>query len=345
MQDHIQAKLISIAKIATVTVATIAIIAGFILYRTSSNYSEQRIVAITQIVQHPSLDQIRQGILDELDQQGLNKSKKIKIVYENAHGNIATAVQIAQKFAGMNPEVIVGITTPSAQAIHSAIRGKDIPLVFSAVTDPISANLIKDLDRTAENVTGTIDLPPIKQQLALLKRLVPGLSKIGVIYNPGEVNSVKQIEKLETIARKEGIEIVKAPGVKSSEIFGAASRLVGVVGAFYLPNDNTVVAALDSIVRVANEHNIPILASDDQSTKHGVLVSLANNQYQVGRDTGKLVARILHGETADNIPAFVSNNPSIMFNEDAAKKLKIDVHSINLEDLSAAEAVPKKTIS
>jgi putative ABC transport system substrate-binding protein len=341
MQDQFHTKLVSIAKIATISVAALALISAFILYQTSTS-SEQRIVAITQIAQHPSLDQIRQGIMDELKDQGFTKSRKVKIVYENAHGNIATAVQIAQKFASMEPEVIVGITTPSAQAIHSAIRGKDIPLVFSAVTDPIGANLVKDLDRKKENITGTVDLPPIKQQLNLLKRLVPHLQKIGVIYNPGEINSIKQIEKLEAFARKEGIEVLRSPAVKSSEIFGAASKLVGNADVYYLPNDNTVVAALESIVRVANENHIPTLASDDQSVSHGILVSLANNQYQVGRDTGKLVARILHGEHASAIPVFVSNSPAVSVNELTAKKLKIDVSGLKIEDLSPPDTNQQK---
>ncbi len=340
MQDLFQTKLISIAKIATISVATVAFIVAFVLYQTSSA-SEQRIVAITQIAQHPSLDQIRQGIIDELKDQGLTKEKKIKIVYENAHGNIATAVQIAQKYANMEPEVIVGITTPSAQALHSAIRGKDIPLVFSAVTDPMGANLVKDMYQTSENVTGTVDLPPIKQQLSLLKKLVPGLKKIGVIYNPGEINSVKQIDKLENLARKEGIEIVKSPATKSSEVYGATAKLVGNVGAIYLPNDNTVVAALDGIVRAADENHIPTLASDDQSTKNGILVSLANNQYQVGRDTGKIVARILQGEAASKIPVHISEKPELSFNELKAKTLNLDLSAIKLEDLSSQDTKPK----
>jgi len=327
MQDQFYTKLISIAKIATIVVSTVAVILAFILYQTSES-SEQRIVAITQIAQHPSLDQIRQGIMDELAEQGLTKAKKIKIIYENAQGNITTAVQIAQKFAGLDPEVIVGITTPSAQTIHAALRGKDIPLVFSAVTDPIGANLIKDLDHPNDDITGTIDLPPIKQQLALLKSISPNLKKIGVIYNPGEINSLKQIEKLDTMARKEGIEIIKAPAFKSNEVYGAASKLVGNVDAIYLPNDNTVAAALDSVVRVANEYKIPTLASDDQSVKHGILASLANNQYQVGRETGKLVARILHGESAKKMPVVVSNTPAVAFNELTAKRLKIDINRI-----------------
>lgn len=334
MHDSFHNKLAKTLKTITTTVAVIAIITAFIFYQTSSAANEQRIIAITQIAQHPSLDKIRLGIMDELDELGFNKSKNIKIVYENAHGSIATAAQIAQKFVGMHPEVIVGITTPSAQAIHSAVRGKNIPLIFSAVTDPVGANLVKDLDLTVENITGTIDLPPIKQQLALIKKLVPGLKKIGVIYNPGEINSIKQIEKLEMLARKEGVEIIKAPAAKSSEIYGAANKLAGAVEAFYLPNDNTVISALESIVRVANEHNIPTIASDDQSIKSGVLVSLANNQYEVGRDTGKLIARILNGESASKIPVFISSNPHISFNLQTAKKLKIDVSGIKLEDLA-----------
>lgn len=340
MQDQFYTKLISIAKIGSIVVSVLAIIIAFVLYQTSES-SEQRIIAITQIAQHPSLDQIRQGITDELTEQGLLKNRKIKIIYENAQGNISTAVQIAQKFASLEPEVIVGITTPSAQTVHAALRGKDIPLVFSAVTDPIGANLVKDLDHAGEDITGTIDLPPTRLQLALLKKMVPNVKKIGVIYNPGEINSLKQIDKLDTLAKKDGIEIVKAPAFKSSEVYGAASKLAGNVQAIYLPNDNTVVSALDSVVRVANENHIPTLASDDQSIKHGILASLANNQYQVGRETGKLVARILHGESAKKMPVVVVNTPSIAVNEAAARKLKINIKGIKIEDLIKEGTQPK----
>src|SRR3990167_2675479 len=161
MQEKLYSKITTISKFTTAVVSTFAILLALFLYQTS-DASEHRIVAITQITQHPSLDQIRQGILDELKEEGVLKAMKIQVIYDNAQGNITTAVQIAQKFAGLNPEVVVGITTPSAQTIHSALKDKEIPLVFAAVTDPVGANLVKDLDHTQENVTGTVDLPPIR---------------------------------------------------------------------------------------------------------------------------------------------------------------------------------------
>lgn len=339
MQDHLQpetgfqTKLITTVKYITLAVASLSSILAFVFYSTG-NENNTRIVAITQIIQHPSLDLIRKGLLDELNKNNLVKNNKIKIIFENAHGSISTAAQISQKFVGLEPEVIIAITTPSAQSIHSAIRGKNIPLVFSAVTDPISANLVKDLDQTIENVTGTIDLPPIKLQLALLKKIVPKIKRIGIVYNPGEINAVKQIEKLEFLAKKEKIEIVKSQATKSTEVYTAASRLVGLVDAFYLPNDNTVISAVESIVRVANENHIPTLASDDQSVTKGVLVSLANSQYDVGTDTGKIVIRILNGEPAGKIPVYISNNPKIIFNTLVAKKFKVETDQIKIENLT-----------
>ncbi len=324
-----QPKLVSTAKFFTVTVTAVAILLSFIFYFLSETSDKKiRTVAITQIIQHPSLDQIRQGIIDQLAAEGFINGKNISITYENAQGNITTASQIAQKFVGVDPSVIVAISTPSAQTVQAAIRDTQMPMVFSAVTDPIAANLVKDYDKPGLYITGTVDLPPLNEQLKLLKRLVPDLRTIGVIYNPGEINSVRQIEKLQAIAQRQGIKIMKSPAVKSTDVYGATIRLVGRVDAIYLPNDNAIVAALDSIVRVTTKEKIPTLASEDQSVERGVLVGLANNQYEVGRDTGTVVAKILRGEKPGDIPVYLSHAPKLTFNEEVAKKLGVDISGL-----------------
>lgn len=322
-------KLFSITKILTVSIAAFAIISAFIfLHFNRSSNSKIKIVAVTQIIQHPSLDQIRQGIIDQLATEGFKNGRNIKIIFENAQGNITTATQIAQKFVGLKPDVIVAISTPSAQAAHAAIRDTTIPMIFSAVTDPIAANLVKDFDKPGPQITGTVDLPPIEEQVELLQKLVPNLSTIGVIFNPGEVNSVRQIEQLQEIARQRGIKVIKAAAVKASEVYGAGLRLADHVNAIYLPNDNSIIAALDSIVRVTKEKKIPTLASEDQSVKRGVLVGLANNQYEVGKDTGVIVAKILRGEKPENIPIYISKSPKLTFNEETAQELNINVKDL-----------------
>lgn len=326
-------KLFSLVKSLTLVISLLALVSAFLIYQNDHSSSHQpRIVAITQIIQHPSLDQIRQGIIDELAEQGFHEGREITLVYDNAQGNITTASQIAQKFVGLEPAVIVAISTPSAQTVQSAIRGTRIPLVFSGVTDPVAANLVEDLDKPGKYITGNVDVPPIKEQLEILSLIVPEITTLGVIYNPGEINSVRHIEKLQGMANKLDIQVIKSPAVKSSEVYGAATRLADIADVIYLPNDNAVVAALDSIVRVALEKKIPTMASEDQSAGRGILVGLANSQYQVGRDTGKIVVRILKGEKPSLIPVVVTNKPKITFNKETAQALNIDIKNLDQFD-------------
>ncbi len=276
-----------------------------ILYAQSSSSQkapEQYRLAITQIVQHPSLDKIRQGILDELADQGFVQSENLQVLYENAQGNMAIATQIAQHFVGEGADVMVGIATPSAQTLAAANRRIQIPLVFSAVTDPVGAGLLRESQVPAGNLTGTIDLPPVDQQLDFLQKALLNFESLGVVFNPGEINAVNQIDALETEAAKRNISIIKSPVAKSSDISASTKRLVGKVDAIYVANDNMIVAGLESLLQVADRAGVPVMTSDPESVERGANYALANDQYDVGRETGKLVARILKGESARDIP-------------------------------------------
>ncbi|MBL0941333.1 MAG: ABC transporter substrate-binding protein [Alphaproteobacteria bacterium] len=282
-------------------------------------------IAITQIAQHPSLDLIRQGIIDELKDQGYHKDKNLQIYYENAHGNITSATQIAQKFIGIHPDVIIAITTPSAQTIFKANQASKIPMVFSAVTDPLGAGLVTRLDKPSGFVTGIIDFPPIKQQLLFIKKIMPDIKRIGVIYNPGEINAVKQIQAFEKHAQAFGLLIIKSPASKTSDVFSATQYLIHEVDAIYVANDNTIVSALEAILKVTFEYKIPLFASDGESVTRGALFALANNQYQVGRDTGKQVIKILQGSLPADLPVLASNKTELYFNERSAKMCMIKI--------------------
>ena len=281
-------------------IAALVIITGGLYFKNRHNGSTQ-IIAITQIASHPSLNLIRQGVIDELtDSKALNG--KYKVVFENAQGNIATAAQISQKFAGLRPKVIVAITTPSAQTMKNAIKNTGIKMVFSAVTDPIGANLVADFIDHDDQITGTVDLPPIQSQLQTILKYRPQAKRIGVVFNPGEINSVKQVDKLKEYAAAAGVEILLAPATKTVDVGTATTRLVGAVDAFYVPNDNTVVSAIESLIKVAKQHGKLVMVSDPESLAKGADIALANDQYQVGRETGKLVYQILNGENVGQIP-------------------------------------------
>jgi len=195
-------------------------------------------VAVTAIVEHPALDATRDGVRDELAAQGWKVGENLRFDYQSAQGNPGTAVQIARQFVGQGPDVIVPISTPSAQAVVSASR--DIPVVFTAVTDPLGAQLVRDLEKPGRNVTGLSDLSPVADHLALIREILPDAKRLGVPYNPGEPNSATLIQIIKKQAPEHGFSIVEAPATKSADVQGAARGLVGRVDAIYVPTDNTI---------------------------------------------------------------------------------------------------------
>ena len=261
---------------------------------------DKQLIAVTAIVEHPALDAARDGIKEALAAEGFVDGQTITFVYESAQGNPATAAQIARKFVGEAPAVIVPISTPSAQAVVGAT--KDIPVVFTAVTDPLGAKLVADLTKPGANVTGMSDLSPIGKHLDLVKEIVPGVKQLGVIYNPGEANSLTLLELLKKEAPARGIAIEEAPAPKSSDVLPAAQSLVGQVEAIYVPTDNTVVTALEAIVQVGQQNKLPVIAGDTDSVPRGAIAALGFNYGDVGRQTGKIVARVLKGEKPGDIP-------------------------------------------
>ena len=289
-------------KIRTLTLMISAVlVAGFLsLYVYESAQAEpvqKSKVAITQIVDHPSLNKIRKGILDELAANGFKEGKSLEVLYQNPQGNMATAAQIAKSFVSSKPDVIVAITTPSAQAVLNATKKTEIPIVYGAVTDPVGAKLIPNYKKPSSQVTGTIDLPPVSKQIEQIKRLFPKTKKLGVIYNPGEANNTFQVAAIKKEAKAQGLEVVESTASKSADITTATQHLMEKVEAILLPNDNTVISALESILRVTNAERIPVFTSDPDSIKRGAVGAVANDQYLVGRETGKLVVQILKGKT------------------------------------------------
>src|SRR5690606_14042210 len=198
-------------------------------------------VAVTAIVEHPALDAARDGVKDTLAEAGFKEGENLKFVYQSAQGNPATAAQIARQFVGEAPNVIVPISTPSAQAVVSATR--DIPVVFTAVSDPLGAELIKDMEKPGGNVTGLSDMSPVADHVALIQEITPNAKSIGFIYNTAEANSVSTLAALKAEAEKAGLTIVESVATKSSEVQGAARALVGRVDVIYVPTDNTIVSA------------------------------------------------------------------------------------------------------
>lgn len=281
-------------------------------------WAADKTVLVTAIVEHPALDAVRDGVKDELKDEGFEAGKNLKWEYQSAQGNTGTAAQIARKFVGDRPDAIVAIATPSAQALVSAT--KTIPIVYSGVTDPVAAQLVKDWKPSGTNVTGVSDLLELEKQVDLIKRVVPNVKRVGMVYNPGEANSAVVVKAMKELLGKSGITLVEAAAPRTVDVGSAAKSLIGKVDVIYTNTDNNVVSAYEALVKVGNDAKIPLVASDTDSVKRGAIAALGVNYYDLGRQTGKVVARILKGEKPGDIASATSSKLELFVNTTAAQK-------------------------
>ncbi|HXH55288.1 MAG TPA: ABC transporter substrate-binding protein [Gammaproteobacteria bacterium] len=269
-------------------------------------------VSIIQIVEHPELDATRQGILDVLKQS----EHTIHIDFQSAQGNSALATQIAQQFVGTSPNVMVGIGTTATQALISANQRYAIPIVFSSVSDPIGSKIVKDLKHPEGVVTGVSNFIDPALQFDLFKKILPKLTKLGVIYNPGEANSVALVEQMKQVATQKGLELVLATANTTANVNQAAHALISQVQAIFINNDNTALSAFDSIVNISAKNKIPVFCSGIDMINHGALATIGANQYMVGQQTGKMILEILAGKSPQDIPVAFPEKTEIQIKSD-----------------------------
>ena len=282
----------------TLLIAAALSIFVYVNYFPKNKTLQNKVVAITQIAPHPSLDRIRQGIEDEIKSAF---GDKVKFEFQSAQGNPSLATQIAHNFIGKNVDVLVAITTPSAQAMHAA-NSLHIPMVFAGVTDPIAAKLVEESGANKANITGVCDTPDIDKQVSLIQEFLPKNSAIGIIYNPGETNSRVHVERLEEKLQNAGFSVIKTPAYSTGDVLQASQGTIPNVNAIMLTNDNTVISAIDAVIQTAGQYNIPVFCSDPESVKRGAKAAIAPDQYEMGIEAGKMVVRILKGEKGHHIP-------------------------------------------
>lgn len=297
--------------------------------------AQQKSVAVTAIVEHPALDAVRDGVQQGLKQAGFEVGKNLKWQYQSAQGNPGTAAQIARKYVGDRPDVIVAIATPSAQAVAAAT--KDLPLVYSAVTDPVAAQLVPGMAPSGTNVTGVSDQLALDKQVELIKRVVPQAKRVGMVYNPGEANSVVVVKQLQELLPKSGMTLVEAAAPRSVDVGSAARSLIGKVDVIYTSTDNNVVSAYESLVKVGNDAKIPLVASDTDSVKRGAIAALGINYRDLGVQTGRMVARILKGEKPGDIASETVSKTELHVNPGAAAKQGVTLSDALLK--SAAQII------
>ncbi|AMF94168.1 ABC transporter substrate-binding protein [Vibrio fluvialis] len=300
-----------------------AVLAGAALLSSHTVLANVAKVAVSQIVEHPALDAARQGLLDGLKAKGYEEGKNLEFDFKTAQGNPAIAVQIARQFVGENPDVLVGIATPTAQALVAAT--KSIPVVFTAVTDPVGAKLVKKMEQPGKNVTGLSDLSPVEQHVELIKELMPNVKSIGVVYNPGEANAVSLMELLKVAAKKNGVQLVEATALKSADVQSATQAIAAKSDIIYALIDNTVASAIEGMIVAANQAKTPVFGAATSYVERGAVASLGFDYYQIGVQTADYVAAILEGADPGTLDVKVAKGSDLVINKTAADKLGMTI--------------------
>jgi putative ABC transport system substrate-binding protein len=300
-------------------VAAIAFGAFGVFGAFTASAAKAPVISITQIVEHPALDNARKGFMDGLKELGVDATYNVHI----AQGNAATNVQIAGQMLDEKPDLVLAIATPGAQVCAQKI--KDIPVLFTAVSDPVGAGLVKTLDAPGGDLTGMTDMPPVAKQLELIKSILPKAAKLGVVYNAGEANSVSQVNLVKEAAAKMGMQVVEATVTNSGGVYQAAKSLVGVCDAVYIPLDNTVVSAFESLVKVSEENKLPLFSSDNDSVAKGSIAALAVDYYAMGKQTAAMAKKILDGAKPASMPVESLKNLDVHLNLAAAKAQGVTV--------------------
>lgn len=282
-------------------------------------------VLISQVVEHPALDATTKGIIEGLAANGYQRGVNLELRVESAQANAALASQIASKFVNQKPNIVVGVGTLSAQSFSKAAAAGKVALAFSTVTDPLGASLVKSLKEPNNNTSGVSNFVDLEPQLKLFQQLQPHLKRLGVLYNPGEVNSVSIVKKLEKLSPAIGLILVKQTASKTADVAQNAVKLAQNVDAIFISNDNTALSALQSVVRAAQKAKIPVYVSDTDAVAQGAVAALGPNQYQVGFQTGAMIARVLNGANMGDQPVEFPQKTDLYINLTAAKKAGITV--------------------
>ncbi|MDP3480211.1 MAG: ABC transporter substrate-binding protein [Desulfoprunum sp.] len=281
------------------------------------------VISVNQFVEHPALDAVLKGFQDYLKEKGVQVDYKI----HNAQANMGTATQIAQQMVGEKADLLVAIATPSAQACAQALAKAPAdmkrPFLFTAVTDPVAAGLVKDLQHPGGDITGVSDLLPLEEHMKMVMTFKPGIKRLGLLYNAGEANSKSLVAGIKALSGKMGFEVVEATAAKTADVFSAAKSLVGRVDAVFIPTDNTIISALESVIKVGVENKLPIFAADVDSVKRGAVAAMGFDYYKHGYQTGAMAARILKGEKPAGIPVEFQKDLQLFINAKYAKMMGV----------------------
>ena len=301
-------KLLMILSASTILAATAALAAS-------------PMISVNQFVEHPALDSVLKGLQDYLKDNGVEAEFKV----HNAQANMGTATQIGQQMIGEKSDLLVAIATPSAQATAQALSKAPAdlkrPMLFTAVTDPVAAGLVEAIDKPGEFVTGVSDLMPTEKHLEMVMTYKPDIKKLAILYNAGEANSKAIVASVKELSPKFGFTVVEATAPKTADVYAAAKSLVGRCDAVFIPTDNTIVAALESVIKVGTQNKLPIFAADVASVERGAVAAMGFDYYKHGYQTGAMAKKILEGAAPSSLPVEFQKELLLQINLKAAEAM------------------------
>lgn len=282
-------------------------------------------VGISQIADHPSLDNCRMGFIEGLKQNGYEEGVNLEIDFQSANGDPATQNTIISSFVTKKVDLICGIATPTAQAAYNAAQPVGIPVVFSAVSDPVLAKLATTKTDGVDGISGTCDELPIEAQLKMIRALLPDAKRVGILYNTSEINSISQIEIFKTIAVNYGLEIVEQGMSTVEEMPTACDKLLGEVDCITNLTDNMVVNNMPILIDKAAAKNIPVFGSEEEQVKNGCLATEGLDYFKLGVKTGEIAAKVLSGEDINELDIEIFKEPKFFINKAVAEKLEVEL--------------------
>ncbi len=324
------------ALIGTLAVLALLVVGVlFVSQKQDSSTSEDKVVkiGILQFVTHDALDEIERGIEDGLADAGYEGSN-VELTVLNAEADQSKIQTMSKKLVDDGNDVVIGIATPAAQGLSSATS--DIPVIMGAISDPVGAKLVKNLDKPEGNVTGLSNHVPHSQTVELIQTITPDAKTIGVLYASSEDNSVSQVKEFTQYAEEAGLTVVEYAVPSTNEITTTMSVMTGKVDAIFVPQDNTIASAFPTVVTAANAAKIPVYSSVDTMVKQGSIASVAQSQYDLGLETAKIAVKILAGKKVSEVPVKVVDTGVPTVNLKAAKELGITIPDSLLEEADIA---------
>ncbi|HEL1756627.1 TPA: ABC transporter substrate-binding protein [Streptococcus suis] len=319
-----------VKKLATISVASM----GLLTLAACSSLSEQASsdvvkVGVLQYMEHESLTAAREGFVAELEANGYKEGEKLVLDYQNAQGDQANLQTISEQLIDGN-DIVLAIATPSAQSL--ATVSTETPIVFTAVTDPLSADLVESIEKPGGLLTGTSDQAPIDKQVELLGQAVPDAKTVGILYTTSERNSEVQVEQAKELLEKAGYKVVVKGITSSNEVQDATTSLMKDVDALFIPTDNTVASTMTMIGELSVEYKVPVIGGSTDMVDEGGLLTYGTNYEALGRQTAKMAIKIIEGADVSETAVEYPETVSLHVNEDIAKQLGIDTSKLSVSE-------------